>query len=95
MTCLRLLSACPLCTGFECSETVRLLFSPYQTQILTYSPIDIIFVIYLYQRWIYRVDKNRVETADGEAGDSVDIAEIQAQQAADAASKSSESKKND
>ena len=25
--------------------------------------IDVIFVIYLYQRWIYRVDKKR--TADG------------------------------
>ena len=24
------------------------------------SPVDVVFFIYLYQRWIYRVDPNRV-----------------------------------
>jgi hypothetical protein len=32
---------------------------------------DIIFLIYLYQRWIYPVDKNRIETPEGE-GEAVD-----------------------
>lgn len=34
---------------------------------------DVIFFIYLYQRWIYPVDKNRVEAAGGELGESIDL----------------------
>lgn len=55
---------------------------------------DIIFVIYLYQRWIYPVDKNRLETAEGEANP----ADQQPQQEGDAApgeQKAVEDKKND
>lgn len=43
---------------------------------------DIIFVIYLYQRWIYPIDPNRVEVLDGEMGESADRTEIEAEKAA-------------
>jgi hypothetical protein len=33
---------------------------------------DIVFLIYLYQRWIYPVDKSRVETF-GDDGDVVEV----------------------
>ena len=38
---------------------------------------DVIFVIYLYQRWIYPVDPNRVEVLDGEMGESADREQIE------------------
>lgn len=34
---------------------------------------DIIFFIYLYQRWIYPVDKSRVESVGGDLGESIDL----------------------
>jgi len=43
---------------------------------------DIIFVIYLYQRWIYPIDRNRVEVLDGEMGESADREQIEAEKAA-------------
>jgi hypothetical protein len=43
---------------------------------------DLIFVIYLYQRWIYPIDRSRVEVLDGEMGESADAAEIEAAKAA-------------
>ncbi|CDJ53722.1 cleft lip and palate associated transmembrane protein 1, putative [Eimeria brunetti] len=36
---------------------------------------DIIFIIYLYQRWIYRVDKSRGPSALGEQGAPLQAAE--------------------
>lgn len=39
---------------------------------------DIIFIIYLYQRWIYRVDKNRRPGAVGEEGTALQAGETAA-----------------
>lgn len=43
---------------------------------------DIIFVVYLYQRWIYPVDLNRVEVLDGEMGESADRSQIEEEKVA-------------
>lgn len=43
---------------------------------------DLIFIVYLYQRWIYPIDPNRVEVLDGELGESATVAEIEALKAA-------------
>lgn len=43
---------------------------------------DVIFVIYLYQRWIYPIDPNRVEVLDGEMGESANKDEIEKEKAA-------------
>lgn len=37
------------------------MFSPQKWHLLFFPPpTDVVFFIYLYQRWIYRVDPNRV-----------------------------------
>jgi hypothetical protein len=59
---------------------------------------DIVFVVYLYQRWIYPVDNSRLEMAGGEAGQSVNVADLEPQpQAGQAAitDKPSDAKKQD
>jgi hypothetical protein len=43
---------------------------------------DLIFIIYLYQRWIYPIDPSRVEVLDGEMGESANVTEIEAEKAA-------------
>eukprot|EP01116_Phalansterium_solitarium_P006671 TRINITY_DN19011_c0_g1_i1.p1 TRINITY_DN19011_c0_g1~~TRINITY_DN19011_c0_g1_i1.p1 ORF type:complete len:596 (-),score=240.59 TRINITY_DN19011_c0_g1_i1:399-2138(-) len=53
---------------------------------------DIIFLVYLYQRWIYRVDKSRVNEF-GQGGDDADSTDAPAVSAADGATKTD--KKND
>lgn len=62
-----------------------------------YFPADVVFFIYLYQRWIYRVDPNRVNEfgTSGVDHDQNNTANAAPAEAAAITDKPEEKKKND
>ena len=55
---------------------------------------DIIFLIFLYQRWVYRVDHSRVNEF-GISGDDIKEAEMKAMEASTTENKAIEESKKD